>query len=282
MNARIAARMIKRFLLIFLFLAQQVFAQVPNYSFENWTNSNPDSWQTANIAMFPASIIADSDSYDGYLSVKGIVVSTNNNQPYAPYLGISGGVSSGFHITDRYLSATGWCKLSLLQGDKFTGNVRIYNNIQEPIGEGSVTIDATSSGWMPFTMNITYFDSDAAETCSFYFTITDSTELMSGQIGSYFLLDNLSMTSTTGINENITIDNISVFPNPSHSELHINITDMKEDIFYSLVDITGREVLSNKVIGHNETVMLNDISTGIYFLNFYCDEKKFVKKIVVE
>jgi hypothetical protein len=282
LKARIAPTMFKRILLIVLILVRSVYAQVPNYSFENWTNSNPDAWQTTNIPLVPVSILADSDAYDGLLSVKGIVVNSNNNLPYPPYLGISGGGATGFHITDRYSTVIGWCKLFLLPGDKFTGNVKIYNNIQEPIGMGSFSIDTSSMGWSPFSINIIYFDSDAVETCSLFFTITDSTELRSGQIGSYFLLDNLSMGTTVGQNEISDGYNVSVYPNPAHAELHIRTPEMKRDIFCSLIDLTGKEIFKNKLNSSNEVISFPHLSPGIYILNLYSDERRFVKKIIVE
>ena len=64
----------KRILLIILFFVHKISAQVPNNSFESWTNENPDSWQTTNIPIVPVSILPDSDAYNGSLSVKGIVV----------------------------------------------------------------------------------------------------------------------------------------------------------------------------------------------------------------
>src|SRR5207253_1576825 len=122
--------------------------------------------------------------------------------------------------------------------------VRMYNNQQETIGSGFVELDSVSSQWIHFVMNIIYFDSIDAINCSMFFTITDSTGLMSGQIGSYFLLDNLTLTGLTGIESLAAEESIRVFPNPVHSDLHIVSSRMQKNLFYSICDVTGKEVMS--------------------------------------
>jgi hypothetical protein len=93
---------VRGFLIILLFFFRSAVGQIPNYSFENWTNGNPDWWQTTNIPIVPRSIIPDTDAYEGNLSVKGIVVSDVRNKPFAPYLGIYGPAGPGVSCF-RYL-----------------------------------------------------------------------------------------------------------------------------------------------------------------------------------
>jgi hypothetical protein len=268
-------------LIIFLSGINGLMAQIPNSSFENWTNESPVSWQTTNIPILPASVIADSDAYIGFLSAKGIVVSNNNNQPFPPYLGLTGGSYQGFLITHPYDVAEGWCKLFLQQGDIFKGYVQVYSLGSDPVASGTLVIDSSISDWTHFSILINYFMPTFIGNCTLYFTITDSTELSSGHIGSYFKVDDLSMSGTAGIEFPGTEEAFSVFPNPVQDLLHLNFPD-ENDLAYRVYDNLGRIVLKKDHCSPYETIITNDLSPGIYFVKLETSGKKIIKKVIVE
>jgi hypothetical protein len=272
----------RRFLIILLFFFRSAVGQIPNNSFENWTNGSPDSWQTANIPIVPHSVLADSDSYEGNFAVKGIVVSDIRNKPFAPYLGIYGPAAQGFPISETYERLTGWCKLFLKPGDRFTGDVKMYDHNQEPMADGKLVIDTSINSWTFFRIHINYYGLLEPVSSMLFFTITDSTLISSGQIGSYFLLDELSLDGTTGIKKLSGVNDINIYPNPAHSELHIQNLSMNENYNYVFSDITGKVLVNRLQNNSDEILNTEEYSPGIYFLNIISDERSFSKKIILE
>ena len=272
----------KRIIFIVLFILQKSFAQIPNQGFEYWSGGSPDEWQTANIPIVPPSIIIDNDVHSGTSSVKGIVVSDSHNHSFQPYLGIYGSGSQGFAISQPYLQVNGWYKLHLNPNDRFLANVRLYDSNQNPVADGKLVIESSVDVWSQFNMNINYYDTANPVTCSLFFTITDSGLLSSGQTGSYFILDDLSMSGSFNSDPIRNEEDVSVFPNPVHSELHINNISAEKHCLYSLFDVTGKLVLENKSPVTNEIVNTENFLPGVYILSVFSDDKNIRKKIVVE
>lgn len=272
----------KQLLFILLFILQRSFAQIPNQGFEYWSGGSPDEWQTTNIPIVPPSIIIDSDAYSGTSSVKGIVVSDSHNHPFQPYLGIYGSGAQGFVITQPYLHVNGWYKLYLKPNDRFVANVRLYDSNQNPVADGKLVIESSVDTWSPFNMNINYYGPAIPVSCSLFFTITDSGLLSSGQTGSYFILDDLSMSGSFNSDPINNEDDVSVFPNPAHSEFHVNNMLEEKHFLYYLYDVTGKVVIENKSPVTNEIVNTENFLPGVYILNVFSDDKNIRKKIVVE
>jgi hypothetical protein len=271
-----------RSVLIFFFLFwKTVSAQVPNGSFENWMNGNPESWQTTNIPIVPASVLPDSDHYSGEVSAKGMVVQDFNLQPFQPYLGIYGGGAQGFSISNPYNLFNGWCKLSLYPGDHFTAYVRMFNSDLETIGEGFLAIDSSISSWTEFSIPVNYFNTDNPVTCTLFFTITDSSLLSSGHIGSYFLIDDLGLRVLVGI-PSIVDEDILIHYYQDQDEISIDHFSSDKKLSYSIYDFTGKALVNSRVYSGGEKIFLGNYSHGIYLLDILMNEKRIVKKIFVE
>ena len=71
-------------------------------------------------------------------------------------------------------------------------------------------------------------------------------------------------------------DNITLYPNPSSS--FIKISGLKERGKYTLFDSLGRRI-SNNEIGNNESINIQNLDTGLYFIKFESGSTlKFIKK----
>jgi hypothetical protein len=271
--------MIKSLLLLcFVLIAFSIEAQVPNHSFENWTNGNPDSWQTTNIPIHPVSVFSDSDAFSGSLSAKGIVVTGNNGLPIAPYLGIYGPIASGFYISYAYGFAEGQFKLFLNQGDKFQALIRMYDSQLESIGEGSIVVDSCVSTWSPFSIPINYFTSGIPVSCTLYFTISDSTLINSGKAGSYFILDDLNLSGTADVIDP-DVKRINVFPNPAIDYINIDMEDNYSHFNYQITDIAGRIIKWGDL--QNPVVNVQDINPGNYLINIYNSQERYFRKLII-
>lgn len=70
----------------------------------------------------------------------------------------------------------------------------------------------------------------------------------------------------TGINDSRFINNIKVYPNPTQGEITIKLSCLKDEIMIKVLDITGRELISNNY-EYTDFINLNlNTLPGIYFL----------------
>lgn len=83
-----------------------------------------------------------------------------------------------------------------------------------------------------------------------------------------------------GFNETNALD-VNVYPNPA-SEL-INI-EMTGNVFsgYNLVDISGKTVMSDKVVGDNIKIDVKHLSTGVYTIELKGDNALTRKRVVIK
>jgi hypothetical protein len=78
----------------------------------------------------------------------------------------------------------------------------------------------------------------------------------------------------------ITIEPISVFPNPVKDILNINAISTISKV--SIVDINGRVIRTIAVNDISKQIDISDLKSGIYMLNFETQEGVYVKKIIKE
>ncbi len=81
--------------------------------------------------------------------------------------------------------------------------------------------------------------------------------------------------------------NISLYPNPSKGEFHLDIVmPSTGDVNASVTDIAGRELYKSKwtnVTGKQSyNVSLSHLSKGVYFMNLRIGNKKYVRKLIIE
>lgn len=84
----------------------------------------------------------------------------------------------------------------------------------------------------------------------------------------------------TAIDE-INLENgISIFPNPSSGVINIRFADLSFTE-YTLTDLAGRSVLTNKIKGSSEVIDISQLEKGMYLFSAK-GSKSYVQKIVVE
>jgi PKD repeat protein len=103
-----------------------------------------------------------------------------------------------------------------------------------------------------------------------------------------FYVDDINITSLTGINEIPLVSGIQVFPNPATDRITVefDLSDTK-DIELELKDVLGRTIKTNPKgnfqAGHHSVELpLNDIAKGIYFVSIKSNAQTLTKKIIVE
>ena len=86
-------------------------------------------------------------------------------------------------------------------------------------------------------------------------------------------------SSTVGINEVSENNLFSVYPNPAHSLINVNIDAKLMGSVFTIYDNIGKAVKTGKLNSVNTTIELNDLSGGIYTFNLGENRKQTFKVI---
>jgi hypothetical protein len=74
----------------------------------------------------------------------------------------------------------------------------------------------------------------------------------------------LTVNNNVGINENMQDNLFSVFPNPSQTVINVKADSKLIGELYTIIDNTGRAVLSGKIAYENMSIELGSLSNGFY------------------
>ena len=78
---------------------------------------------------------------------------------------------------------------------------------------------------------------------------------------------------------------IEIFPNPATHNVSVSLGGYSGNATISLLDITGREMKSirkNINLGEQENISLENIPSGLYFVDIIMNEKRISKKLIIQ
>jgi len=220
-----------------------IFAQVPNSGFENWTGSEPDQWMTNNSFPDLVTISKSTTAHSGSYSIRGDVVSYFGF-PWVPSLNSGAGNSWGFPVAQHYNFLNGYYQFS----DPGNSSI-LFASATEYGVDGTDTIAVavgymvageTAPGFQPFAIEILQLmQTPPAQYCQITFTVLDTVSGLA-TVGTYFLVDDLTLSGTTAISANEEIPAPREFgleqnyPNPFNPETTIryNIDKITIGILY--------------------------------------------------
>lgn len=106
--------------------------------------------------------------------------------------------------------------------------------------------------------------------------------LVSNLVGSNNMVAD-SLYCFTGIHEEISNSEITIYPNPSSDIIHIRFEgSSNEKRSAVLYDMFGRQVLTQALTSAQSEMKISEFADGIYFLQVKVGEKVFSKKILKE
>lgn len=262
----------KKTLLFFLFSftayslsAQYVF---PNFSFENWTDGEPDGWYTDNahaISVYP--VTQSADAHSGLSAVKGEVL--NYNTWTAPNFGSYSGTL--FEINQQYATLNFYYKFNKLNNDVIVGSIAAYSASGYPLGFSEIRIKDAVSAYTPIAAPITWLfpDSVPAE-LAMVFGIEDTVS-NTATPGSYFIFDDFSLGWFTALDveENTAAnENVVIFANPANDVIAFSVPEKNPVNTVSVFDVTGKQVVKPFTATSSRIeIPATDLADGVYFLN---------------
>jgi len=91
----------------------------------------------------------------------------------------------------------------------------------------------------------------------------------------------ITIAQGVGVNELLTEDAISVYPNPSYGNLNIDLKSFKgETVDIMIYDIRGRQVRSGQITNAHTMLDLVDIAPGVYVLRMESGEETITHKFL--
>jgi hypothetical protein len=308
-------RKITFYLLGFILLPFQLYAQIPNGDFENWTTGGagevPNYCMTSNVvyktsdmisaSSHPASVIKTSPGFSANyaLTLQNVTGTTNgllkDTVPgFATF--ISSGGKEGFPVVQRFNSLKGYYKF--IQGgnpanhtiDTATITISVskwnYNtNSREILGKGKLNIYVNALAYTEFNLDLSYQSismpdsaqiSISSSSCKVKFPGTSLTV-------DKLTLEGISAGVTTGLKNNSNIDIVSVYPNPAVDEINIKNIPAAASII-DLMDLTGKVIQSTMITSDLMNIKTNALSSGMYSYSIInkTGEIIFASKIYVE
>lgn len=98
------------------------------------------------------------------------------------------------------------------------------------------------------------------------------------QPNSIFLAVVQTPCISLGIDQNEVVANLSIFPNPTSSNL--NVKSVETILQTVLVDFNGRIILTSSPNQKEVTINMENLSTGMYLLKVTTDKGSSIEKIV--
>jgi hypothetical protein len=264
-------------------LSGGLFAQIPNPGFETWTSGNPDGWLTSNAPGIYTPVTQTTDAHSGASAARGEIVDFFGSAvPPLLYVANGGG---GFPVTQDYTNLNGWFKAGVQNNDVVQIIIAAYDAANNPVGGGS-ELFSNASSYQPFSIPI-FTNGTPTASYQIFFSISDTSGATDGTIGSYFIVDDLELTSSTDVRDQSAPEQLKVFPNPAREYLfYVPSATLRGQVNAQLIDLQGKSVFAENFEASGtpqaRRLDLTGIAPGFYLLRLLNGASTEVVKVVVK
>ena len=108
---------------------------------------------------------------------------------------------------------------------------------------------------------------------------TDDDIMLHDYYGDYLFYQN---NSGFGVGENL-LTGITVYPNPAHNKLTVDLTSALPDLEIEILDLTGRTVYRQMAeTTRRHTVDVSDLPRGIYMVKLQSEDRQMTERLVLK
>jgi hypothetical protein len=275
-------------LLISLFIIDKSLAQIPSYSFENWSADSPDGWITNNISGFLTPVTKSNVFNSGASSAK-MEMMTSIFGLLQPVLN-AGPLGIGIPISTRFSTINFYYKYAPTASTVyFVMSVSMMKGGQY-IGGAAGKIKNTAATFTKFSVPISYLNSQVPDAATIYITLIDSF-LNASDAGTYALIDDIYFDQLSDVSE------IGDFPKEfSLEQNYPNPFNPSTKICWQ-IPIGGWQTLKvYDLLGNETATLVNEyrpagtyeiefeaaaIPTGVYFYQLKAENFIETKKMIL-
>ena len=273
----------------------------PNGDFEEWVEysaEEPNFWLSTNIFSFALGetpITKTDDSYEGNFAVRienkptmwGDTIGAITNGTFGEE-GPVGGMAidsvpdliSGYYKYTPVGTDTALAGFSLYYHNENTG-------MTELLEQDFISL-LPASEYTYFEIPVGYFSLPEPDTLNIAFAAGGIDSTSSAGVGSVLFIDALDITykpHIVGINDNITNEDVKVYPNPASGRLFFEVSDLlNNDISVTIVNSQGSTVYSSRFkpdFDNKINIDVNEYKPGVYFYNMQINNKNYNGKFIV-
>lgn len=238
--------------------------------FESLANNYTDGFVGGNFTVFNSSASSNPPNYaDGGAGVSlytfNSTTAVSNARDYFRGINMVAGETATISFKTRLFSNTA---PSTMTFNLTTGTA------QSAAAQTTIIQSYSNSSATAYTTHTATFS--APVDGIYYFSIHNNSPI--GATQTFLFLDTISITTNLS-SEEFNLSEINVYPNPTENQLNINFSKgIIKDL--SINDINGRTV-KNIMVDNSQIVLdINDLNSGIYFLNINTDNGNLIKKII--
>jgi hypothetical protein len=94
----------------------------------------------------------------------------------------------------------------------------------------------------------------------------------------------LPLSEIVGIKENLTINNINIYPNPATNSLTLNLSQLQQlqNATVKIYDIQGKQLLHENISEAQTHINISSFAKGIYIVKLQTDKETLQSKFVKE
>jgi len=286
----IKKQIMKAFYLTILcvFITVLAQAQIPNPSFETWSNGSPTGW-TANNGSGDSLVVISTNAHAGQYAAD-MKVNTIQDNTFGSVLQTTGVSQNGFFPVNSPPGALyGWYISNLLTGDIMAITSYAQAAVQEYAGTIIMDIPNSTTVYKQFAFNYEYPVGAAADSVSIAFQMVNSyASNLNGS--SYFIIDDLSfgpvVTGEAQLSETPVLEECT--PNPTSSNVNVIYSlNATGTVSMALYDLMGRRVmnlLDNTEQTQGRYKIPTDVSAlpgGVYCCTLTVNGQTFTQKLLV-
>jgi hypothetical protein len=268
---------------------QSMAQQIPNGSFETWTNGEPDNWNTTNkisvfvfntvtketadpeqgLASAKLTVVTQAIPFVGTYSIPGLLTLGNLNVDLAAK---TFSLTKGFPFTGNPKKLTGYFKYQPVNNDRCIFGVGFFkrnNGIQDTLGYGAIDTAGTFNAWTSFEVPIQYIKTGAPDTMNIVILNTDPLDGLD-HTGTRLWVDNLMFDyGNVGIDVATTSKDLSIYAGRDTRQIILTSNFQKQEALdISLFNMSGIETGHWKRNMQQSTEMLdvNNLPQGTYVI----------------
>ncbi len=265
--------------------------QIPNGDFESWSGNSPTGWLTY---TFYNNVTPSTTAHGGTYSARAEIVNFYGNPAAVALQAGSGG--TGFTVTQRHASVTGYYQFNSVGGDKLYIGVLMYKGkgLTGTLVGSTATIITTStvSTWTQFTATLTYLNANNVDTCIIQFQILGPGSGSDFHVGSYALIDDLTFSGVNAVGDDASVLPREFaleqnYPNPFNPSTTIHYSlPVSAHVTLKVFNVLGEEVASlidaQQGAGRKSIVFSADnLPAGIYLYRLTAGEYTDTKRLIL-